>query len=374
MKTNYWLVLGTMLATSAVAQVNTNKLPEIPAPVVAAPTVAAVAPATTNTVAAPKKAAPVKHKKKAVAKPVAKTAVAPAEKKSAEPAAPLVAGPATVAVANLNLRGQAGLKGEVVGHAKKGDAITVLAVITLDKHKADEPAAWAKIALPTGTKVWVNSKFVNATNNTVSAKQLNLRGGPSENYSVLGVLEKGATITPVITKGDWIQIETPTNAFAFVSAAFLKQEAPAVVPPVVPVVEPLPVTTNTVPEPQPIISQPPPVVPVVPTPVVPAVETNAAPVVDTNPPPPRVVSPRVAPLPAVLLSVRCSAIVSVPFQLGLRSSQAIATWIFRGLALSALGSAIRSTPSCSSACTRPASTSAGTRTMRVNEPTGRSRR
>lgn len=293
MKTNYWLVLGTMLATSAVAQVNTNKLPEIPAPVVAAPTVAAVAPATTNMIAAPKKAAPVKHKKKAVAKPVAKTTAAPAEKKTAEPAAvlaPLVAGPAVVAVANLNLRGQAGLKGEVVGHAKKGDAITVLAVITLDKHKTDEPAAWAKIALPTGTKVWVNSKFVNATNNTVSAKKLNLRGGPSENYSVLGALEKGAPITPVITKNDWIQIETPTNAFAFVSAAFLKQEAPAVVPPVVPVVEPLPVTTNTVPEPQPIISQPPPVVPVVPTPVVPAVETNAAPVVDTNPPPPRVVS------------------------------------------------------------------------------------
>ena len=31
MKTNCWLVLGTMLATSAVAQVNTNTLPEIPA-------------------------------------------------------------------------------------------------------------------------------------------------------------------------------------------------------------------------------------------------------------------------------------------------------------------------------------------------------
>ena len=31
MKTNCWLILGTMLATTAVAQVNTNKLPEIPA-------------------------------------------------------------------------------------------------------------------------------------------------------------------------------------------------------------------------------------------------------------------------------------------------------------------------------------------------------
>ena len=294
MKTNCWLILGTMLATSAVAQVNTNKLPEIPPPATAvlAPVVAPVETKTN----APVKKAPVKHKKKA-----AKAPAAAVEKKIAAQSVTLVSGPATVAVENLNLRGQAGLKGEVVGHAKKGDAVTVISEINLDKPKAGEPAQWAKIALPTGTKVWVNSKFVDATNKTVSVKKLNLRGGPGENFSVLGVLEKGAAISEIISKGGWTQIEAPTNAFAFVAANMLQQVAPAaptVVPAVVPAVEPVPATTNIVVEPQPIVATPPPapvvpsaqsVAPAVITPIVPAVPVLT---VDTNlpPPPPRVVT------------------------------------------------------------------------------------
>ena len=116
MKTNCWLVLGTMLVTTAVAQVNTNTLPEIPAPATAA-TVATVA--ATNTVVAPEK--PVAPTKKKAAATHKKKAV----KKISEPSVALVPGPATVAAPNLNLRGQAGLKGEVVGHLKQGDAVTV---------------------------------------------------------------------------------------------------------------------------------------------------------------------------------------------------------------------------------------------------------
>jgi uncharacterized protein YgiM (DUF1202 family) len=296
MKTNCWLVLGTMIATGALAQVSTNKLPEIPPPA----TSPAVAPAPAALELATNTAAPVKkkaaaHKKKAV-------------KKIAEPIVTLVPGVSTVASDNLNLRGQAGLKGEVIGHVKKGDSVMVISQINLDKHAADEPAQWAKIALPAGIKVWVNSKFVDATNKVVSVKKLNLRAGPGENYSVLGVLEKGAPISEVGVKGDWTQIETPTNAFAFVAAIFLKQEpvvAPATVEtpvaPVAPVVVPPP-TTNTVTEAQLVVTQPASApTPVVETPapvaspvaaVAPAVETNAPAIVETNlpPPPPRVVT------------------------------------------------------------------------------------
>ncbi len=287
MKKNCWLVLGMMIATSAVAQVSTNALPEIPAPATVAP--AAPAVTETNAVApAPKKKAPVTHKKKAAAK------------KISEPASALVAGSATVISPNLNVRGQAGLKGEVVGHLKSGDSVTVISQITLDKHAADEPAQWAKVALPSGTKVWVNSKFVDATNKIVSVKKLNLRAGPGENYSVLGVLEKGASISELTAKGDWTQIETPTNAFAFVAAMYLKQEAAPVVEPTpaasavtetAPVVVPPP-TASTVAEATPVIAQPPTVVDAAVATNVPAViDTNAAaPVIDTNPPPPRVVS------------------------------------------------------------------------------------
>jgi uncharacterized protein YgiM (DUF1202 family) len=314
MKKNCWLFLGVLIATTAVAQVNTNKLPAIPAPVIAAkpapapvtaapaampalPAMPAVAAVKTN---APAKKAVVKHKKKAVAKVAEKSAV----KKAAVADMPvtLVAGPATVNTEHVNYRGQAGLKGEVVGHLKKGDAVTVVSEINLDKHAAGEPAQWAKITLPAGVKVWVNAKFVDAASKTVSAKKLNLRGGPGENFSVLGALEKGATITEITNKGDWKQIEAPTNAFAFVAASYLRQEGAVTPAPSLPVIEPAPVVpavpaiTNTVVEPTPIITQPT-TLPTVaaPAPVTPAQPAFVAPVVvparivpevdDTNLPP-----------------------------------------------------------------------------------------
>ncbi|HEY2328787.1 MAG TPA: SH3 domain-containing protein [Verrucomicrobiae bacterium] len=288
MKTNYWLIVGTMIATGAVAQVNTNTLPAIPPPANVATVAAPVAPETTNVAAAPAKA-PAKKK-------VAKKKTV---KKISEPASALVSGPATVISANLNVRGQAGVKGEVVGHLKAGDTVTVISQINLDKHAADEPAQWAKIALPSGTKVWVDSKFVDATNKIVSVKKLNLRAGPGENFSVLGVIEKGTPVSEISSKGNWSQIETPTNAFAFVSAMFLKQdvlpsaaEMAATVPPTPAATEtPAPVptpTTNNVAEMPPIVAQP---APAADTNAIAETATNVAPaIVDTNPPPPRIVS------------------------------------------------------------------------------------
>ena len=230
MKTNCWLVLGVMLATSAVAQVNTNSAPAAPALVVTVPAPAAttmVAPVATN---APAKKAAVKHKKTTAKKKGAKTATKakksavakPEVAAAAEAPVTLLPGDAEVATDHVNVRGQAGVKGEVISHLKKGDKVTVIAEITLDKHKADEPAQWAKIALPAGVKVWVNAKFVDAASKAVSAKKLNVRGGPGENFSVLGVLEQGAPVNQVSAKGDWLQIDAPTNAYAFVAASLLK--------------------------------------------------------------------------------------------------------------------------------------------------------
>jgi len=235
MKMNCWLTLGVMVAVSAVAQNNTNTLPPIPAPSpVVAPASSTPAPAVEPAQAAP---APVKHKKHkaAPAKPIS------------EPTVTLVPGPAVVAVKNANVRGQAGLKGEVVAHLVSGDTVTVLSQINLDKHKADEPAQWAKIALPASTHVWVKTSFIDAASKTVSVKKLNLRAGPGENYSVLGVVERGAAVNEVTTKGDWTQIDPPANSAAYVAAMFLKQEAPAP--------EPAP-TPTPVPEAQPVVTQP----------------------------------------------------------------------------------------------------------------------
>lgn len=235
-------LIQAVLALGLLAQQATNPVPaNAPAPAIETP---AAAPALTNaasgTNAPTAKAA--KKKKKTVAETARKKAPG-SELKTV----PLVAGPAVVVASNVNVRGQAGLKGEVVTRLTKGDAVTVLEEVTLKKSAPDEPSAWARILLPTNTHVWVNSSFINASNKTVAPRKLNLRAGPGENYSVLGTLKRGDTVKDLNTKGDWTEIEPPADAFAFVAAQYLKQETPATVAANTPV-EPAP-TPTTVTEP-----------------------------------------------------------------------------------------------------------------------------
>ena len=94
----------------------------------------------------------------------------------------------------MNVRGQAGLKGEVIGHLTKGDVVTVVSQVNVEKHPVGEPAQWAKIMLPASTKIWVNANFIHVATKTVLPKKLNLRAGPGENYSVLGTIEHGTVV------------------------------------------------------------------------------------------------------------------------------------------------------------------------------------
>ncbi len=277
MKTNCSIILVVMLAAGAIAQNHTNvpppqPLPPIPAPILTPTPAVAPASEVTN---APAKKAPARHKKR---QPLS------ANKASAsalsEPTVALAPGAAEVAVNNLNIRSQAGLNGEVVAHLTKGEAVTVLNQINLDKHKTGEPAQWAKISCPTNASVWVRSSFIDGTNKTVLPKKLNLRAGPSENYGILGVIERGTAVTGTLTKGEWTRIEVPANAYAFVAAMYLKQESSGnLATNVLPSTETQPVPMiMPVPEPQPMVTEP--------ANVPPAPDTNAPAAPDTNSPAP----------------------------------------------------------------------------------------
>jgi uncharacterized protein YgiM (DUF1202 family) len=173
---------------------------------------------------------------------------------------PLVPGPAIVSATRVNLRGRAGLIGEVIGRLTNGQPVNVIEEVTLKNSRPDEPSAWAKISLPETVNVWVHSAFIDRDTMTVKASKLNLRGGPGENYSVLGRVQKGDAVKELQTKGNWIEIEAPANAYAFVAAQYLTQESPAIVstpeaqPEIPPtaqpeiVTEPAPIVTATVPE------------------------------------------------------------------------------------------------------------------------------
>ncbi|MDB6021162.1 MAG: type 3 domain protein, partial [Pedosphaera sp.] len=107
---------------------------------------------------------------------------------------------------------------------------------------------------------------------------------PGENYSVIGLLVKGDAVKPVTTKGEWTQIEAPTNAFAFVAAHLLTHKAPEPVAPPPPVaVAPTPTVVET-----PGTIAPPPTTPP---------GNTGAPAEPVTPPVPVVVPPIPAPLP-----------------------------------------------------------------------------
>lgn len=278
MKMNCWLVFGMMLSTSLLAQQVTNAPPAGP--------IENPAPAAATSTNAPENAPPKTPRKKPTAKK--KRARQPARKTEAAQlkTVPLVAGPAVVEANHVNVRGQPRLKSEVVTRLSKGEGVTVIQEITRNNSGPDEPSAWAKIYLPTNVHVWVNTAFIDSTNKTVLPRRLNVRGGPGENYSVLGRLSRGDAVVDKGTKGDWTEIEAPTNAYAFVAAQYLKQEAPGTPA----VTEPAP-ATNTVAEAPTIAAaptEPPPVTPAVTNAVAESTpDTNAPPVPAVDEPPPK---------------------------------------------------------------------------------------
>src|ERR1043166_2024129 len=209
MKSNTWLALTLTLALASGGSVlaQTTNAPTIPAD---------------GTAPKPKTTKPKSSSTRtAVRKPASnapKTYYAHLETKTVAP------GPAVVTEKNANVRGQASINSEVIGHLKKGDHIQVLEEVTVKKAKTDEPTRWAKIALPSSAAVWVHGSFLDA-NGAVTSKKLNLRSGPGENFSVIGRVQKGATLKEVERKGDWVHVEAPADSYAFVAAHLIVNEA-----------------------------------------------------------------------------------------------------------------------------------------------------
>jgi uncharacterized protein YgiM (DUF1202 family) len=265
MKTNGWMILGMLVSTNLLAQPVADPPP-------------ASAQKTKPETAAAKKAAPA-EKPAVPEKPIV-----------------LVPGPATITGDNVNVRGKASFVGELIARLNKGDTVKVIEQVIREKPRADEPSQWAKIGYPTNVHVWVHTTYIDASNKVVLPKRLNVRAGPGENYSIVGLIEKGTPVKEISAKGNWLEIEAPADAYAFVAARYLKQEGPeAEVPPVVSIAPPIT-------EPPTALTEPPPITPATtniaaattpaePPGITPAPDAaDAPPPPAEEPPPPRVVS------------------------------------------------------------------------------------
>ena len=252
MKMNYALVTGLFLATGLIAQTN-SRSPVAPAPVAATPAPAPV-------VAAPVVPAPAATNKPAM-KPVVKKAapkkVVPAKPALVEKTVTLVPGPATVDAKNVNVRGRSTILSEPLSKLNKGATVMVIEQVENKWAKGDDMKQWAHITYPSNAPVWIFASFVDS-NKVVTVPKLNLRGGPGENYSIVGRLTKGATVDEISTKGEWMQVQPTPGCSAFVAAIFLKQDAAALaqVEPAKPTEPSLPpASTNVITEMDPLATQ-----------------------------------------------------------------------------------------------------------------------
>jgi uncharacterized protein YgiM (DUF1202 family) len=285
MKLTPWLlsVLAPLTAVSVLAQVSNSMPPAISPP----PPAAAAAPA-------PPTGLTVEPAAKPAHTPKAKHPKAKAKQAKASPARTnlvVVLDPpvtATVKCDVLDVRGQGSFAGEVITHVKKGDTVTVLEEITRGHVRPGEPGQWSRIVMPTNASVWVDADFIDAASKAVRVKKVNLRGGPGENYSVVGRLEKGAIVKDLHKKDNWLEIETPTNAFGFVASEYLDKQAAATPAPELAAVPP-----PTTPSPAEPVPPPAPAAPVVvnvpaetpPAPAMPAVTAPAPPPAPVAPAP-----------------------------------------------------------------------------------------
>jgi Bacterial SH3 domain len=210
---------------------------------------------TTEPLATPPPAAP---STPVLSTPVPSAAVQPETPAPAPPAPASSEDVGVIRQNHVNIRGKAAIGSSIVTHLNQGDRVTVLEAITLKKPKTDEPDKWLRIALPSGVPVWVHSAYVDSQLKTVKPKRLNLRSGPGENYPILGRISQGTVVHELETKGNWIKIEAPADAYAFVAAHLVdwQRTAPAVAAagppkPIVETVPPAPgATTATNPPPE----------------------------------------------------------------------------------------------------------------------------
>jgi len=121
------------------------------------------------------------------------------------------------------------------GPATTYSKITVLSYNTIVTIISDENG-WAKIQTSDGKVGYVSSQYLTMNEDldektnvsastyrtgTVNATSLNVRSGCGTNYSKIGSLASGTTVTIVADFGTWYQIETANNVKGYVSAQYV---------------------------------------------------------------------------------------------------------------------------------------------------------
>lgn len=129
----------------------------------------------------------------------------------------------------VNLRARADREAEMVCQAAQGDLLTI---------GAEMQGEWYGVIPPTNADLWLSAGFVDG--DTVTSR-LKVRGGPSVNFSIVGIVEEGQKVTIREKRGEWLRIAPPTGCVLWIHKDLAVIQAPPARPSALPVVSaPLP--------------------------------------------------------------------------------------------------------------------------------------
>lgn len=145
----------------------------------------------------------------------------------------------------VSLRAKPDVNSELLDRAMRGEELLFLG----------QTNGWVAVQAPEILDFWVAGEYVQ--NGIVVPEKLNVRSGPSQNYSVVCVLEKGDSIALRGEFNDWIKIAPPSGSQLWISEDYTeKVEPPKPEPVVAPEPEPAPVVVVPEPKPEPVMVAP----------------------------------------------------------------------------------------------------------------------
>ncbi|MCF7849434.1 MAG: SH3 domain-containing protein [Kiritimatiellales bacterium] len=114
----------------------------------------------------------------------------------------------------VSLRGRPDRTAELLDRAMRDDELVCMGATN----------GWVAVQPPDNIGLWVMGEYV--SNATVQASTLNVRSGPSMNYSIVGVINKGEQVTLRGELEKWLKISPPPGSRVWISEDFVEPVVP----------------------------------------------------------------------------------------------------------------------------------------------------
>jgi hypothetical protein len=137
----------------------------------------------------------------------------------------------------VSLRAKPDPNGDLLDRAMRGEEMAYF----------DKTNGWVAVQAPDSLDFWVAAEYVQ--NGVIQPEKLNVRSGPSLNYSVVAGVSKGDTVSLRGEFNDWLKIAPPQGSRVWISEDFVEFIEPPKPEPVIEIIPEPELVVEPAPEP-----------------------------------------------------------------------------------------------------------------------------